>query len=79
MRHYSEYTPQNYTSVKVGNKIECTTIFTFDIETTSFFVKPSGKVISYDKSYTDDEYTDFKKGAICYIWQFGINDDIHCF
>ena len=77
MRHYSEYIPQNYVSVKVGKKIECTTIFTFDIETTSFFVKPSGEVIPYDKSYTDDEYTDFKKGAICYIWQFGINDDIY--
>ena len=77
MRHYSEYVPRNFTSVKVGNKIECTTIFTFDIETTSFFVKPSGETIPYDKSYTDDEYTDFKKGAVCYIWQFGINDDIY--
>ena len=55
MKHFSEYVPQNFTSAKVGNKIECTTIFTFDIETTSFFVKPSGEVISYDKSYTDDE------------------------
>ena len=77
MKHYSEYIPQNFTSVKVGKKIECTTIFTFDIETTSFFVKPSGKVIPYDKSYTDDEYADFKKGAVCYIWQFGINDNIY--
>ena len=77
MRHFSEYVPKNFTSVKVGKKIECTTIFTFDIETTSFFVKPSGEIIPYDKSYTDDEYTDFKKGAICYIWQFGINGDIY--
>ena len=77
MIHYSEYTPHNYTIVKVGKKIEYTTIFTFDIETTSFFVKPGGEVIPYDKSYTDDEYADFKKGAVCYTWPFGINDDIY--
>ena len=65
MKHYSEYVPQHFTSVKVGKKTECTTIFTFDIETTSFFVKPDGEVIPYAKSYTDDEYTDFKKGAVC--------------
>ena len=51
MRNNSEYVPRNFTSVKVGKKIECTAIFTFDIETTSFFVKPSGEVIPYDKSY----------------------------
>ena len=44
MRHFSEYVPQHFTTVKVGKKWECTTIFTFDIETTSFFVKPDGEV-----------------------------------
>lgn len=77
MKHFSEYVTQKYKTVSIGKKTECTTIFTFDIETSSFFVKPDGETIPYDKSYTDDEYTDFKKGAVCYIWQFGINDDVY--
>lgn len=77
MKHFSEYVPLNFKYKKVGKKTECTAIFTFDIETTSFFVKPSGEVIPYDKRYTDEEYTVFKKGACCYVWQFGIDGEIY--
>lgn len=47
-------------------------IYTFDIETTSLW-KLDGKWSIYDPTAS---YKEVEQGAICYIWQFGINDDV---
>lgn len=51
-------------------------IYTFDIETTSAWVK-NGKVMPFDFSKPAEYYDDAEKVGLCYIWQFGINDEIY--
>lgn len=53
------------------------TIYTFDTETSSYWVKPDGSVTAYDPSISNDEYNnDLKAGAVVYIWMIGINDTV---
>lgn len=47
-------------------------VYTFDIETTSCFIE-NGKPIMFDYD-NPDKFTELEKIAICYIWQFSIND-----
>jgi hypothetical protein len=49
------------------------TIFTFDIETTSYFLI-NGKLTAYDSLLSNDDYNNCQKGAVCYIWQLGIDN-----
>lgn len=49
-------------------------IFTFDIETTSLYRTPTGKVMTYDYSKSEDFYSQCEKFGIMYVWQFGIDD-----
>lgn len=51
-------------------------IFTFDIETTSYYLAPDGKLMIYDFAKNADFYEDCEKGAIMYLWQFGIDDNV---
>lgn len=51
----------------------CDDIFTFDIETTSYYIKENGEIVSYDYD-NPDEMKKCEKGALCYHWQFSIND-----
>lgn len=83
MQHWKEYqtgkTTYSFRKLKGKQKVryECADIFTFDIETTSFYVNTAGEVHAYDKTKTDDYYLECEKGALCYIWQFGINDTVY--
>lgn len=53
------------------------TIYTFDTETSSYWVKKNGTVIEYDPAISNDEYNnDLDAGAVVYIWMIGINDTI---
>lgn len=53
------------------------TIYTFDSETSSYWVKADGSVTAYDPSISNDEYNnDLKAGAVVYIWMIGINDTV---
>ena len=54
-------------------RILCEDIFTFDIETTSFFFESDKKPFLYKKGYDPDYWTDVYAGGVCYLWQFGIN------
>lgn len=56
-----------------GDKI-CN-IMCFDIEVSSFFRK-NGKVFAFDKTKPAKFYEDCEKLALCYIWQFGIDDNV---
>lgn len=49
-------------------------ILCFDIETTSFWVKEDGEVISYNKELSDEDYKKMRVGALCYIWMLSVND-----
>lgn len=54
---------------------KCSDIFSFDIETTSIFVKDN-KVIPFDKNKPANWYDDAIKVGFCYIWMLGINDTV---
>ena len=55
-------------------RILCEDIFTFDIETTSFFYESDLKPYLYTPGFDPDYWCGVKAGAVPYIWQFGIND-----
>ena len=52
----------------------CEDIFTFDIETTSFFYKDDLKPFLYKPGKTPEYWAEQHAGALPYLWQFGIND-----
>lgn len=52
----------------------CEDIFTFDIETTSFFYGEDLEPFLYKEGKDPDYYKQFNAGALPYIWQFGINN-----
>lgn len=59
-----------------GNKVYYSDlIFTFDTETTSYYIK-NGKVINFDYSKDSSYYEDAKKQGLMYIWMFGIEDTV---
>lgn len=58
---------------------KCTSndIYTFDCETSSYWVTPSGQIVSYDSSISSDTYNEeYTAGAVVYIWMMGINDTV---
>lgn len=60
-------------SGKYKNKLVCQDIFVFDTETTSDFVDKDG-VFLFD--YENPERAqNALKHSVCYLWQFGINED----
>lgn len=52
-------------------------IFTFDIETTSFFYGPDLKPFLYKKGKTPEYWASFSAGAVPYLWQLGINNNYY--
>ena len=75
MLHYTKYKEHEY---DVINKKVDSTIYTFDIETTSYYILDN-KVISginYDK-LSDEEKDRAIYQANMYIWQFGINVQVY--
>lgn len=49
-------------------------VYTFDIETTSLFIE-NGRPIMFDYK-NPDKFADLEKIAICYIWQFSVNNEV---
>lgn len=77
MKYYKEF--QYYFGDIVGDRKKVdNTIYTFDIETTSYLIL-DGKVIPAIKylELTEDEQTRAEYRSFMYIWQFGINDTIY--
>ena len=77
MKYYKEYKGHN--PVIVGKKKKCdNTIYSFDIETTSY-LKLNGKIYnsSYYEKFSKEEQELCEKHSMMYIWMFGINDDVY--
>lgn len=55
-------------------RIFCEDIFTFDIETTSFFYDDDLKPFLYHTGEDPDYWNELNAGGLPYIWQFGVND-----
>ena len=72
------FTVKIQTSHKKGEssnkRIHCEDIFTFDIETTSFFYESDKKPFLYKPGYDPEYWSDVYAGSLPYIWQFGINN-----
>lgn len=57
-----------------NRRLLCEDIFTFDIETTSFFYDTDLKPFLYEPGRDPDYWAGVYAGSLPYIWQFGIND-----
>lgn len=77
MKHWEEYIPYNYTTVKNNKKVEvCDDIFCFDCEASSgFFV--NGQLMEYSDEKYDLLRTAGVKCAWLYIWMFGVNNEVY--
>lgn len=77
MKYWTEYNGHEVDILGKQRKID-NTIYTFDIETTSYLIL-DGKVISARKyqQLTDEEQENCEKQACMYIWQFSINQDVY--
>lgn len=52
------------------------TIFTFDCETTSYFITPENEIMVFNNLYDNDFYRSCIKRGLMYIWMVGINEDV---
>lgn len=54
------------------------TIYTFDIETSSGYIPP-GALVAHEFDFDKDPsyYRSCQKVSVCYLWQFGINDNYY--
>lgn len=52
------------------------TVFCFDTEATSFWIRPDGSVTTYKAEITNEEYNAMSPGGICYIWMLSINGTV---
>lgn len=71
---------QSHRRDKDGNyetHLYCNDIFTFDIETTSSFMLPDGTIIPYTKGMDPEYWNNLEAMALCYIWQFSVNDKVY--
>lgn len=77
MKHWSEYNGHESDLKGKDNKID-NTIYTFDIETSSYLIYENQILPATDYLNLDhDQQEDCKKYACMYIWQFGINDQVY--
>ena len=77
MKHWTEYTGHTVELLGKKRKID-NTIYTFDIETTSYLIL-GDKILSAREyqSLNDDDQEACIKQACMYIWQFSINDQVY--
>ena len=77
MKYWTEYKGHEVNILGKTKKVD-NTIYTFDIETTSYLIL-DGKILNA-RDYTDLSEDDQKrciKQATMYIWQFSINDQVY--
>ena len=65
---------RNPQTAKLKSLTYCDDILTFDIETTSCYLTPDGKIEMYDYNKSEAYYRECEKIGFMYIWQFAIND-----
>lgn len=66
-------------SKKQGHKTTryCNDIMVLDIEVTSAWLTPKGKLIGYKKGKSNEYWNDLQPLSLCYIWQFSFNDTVY--
>ena len=52
------------------------TVFCFDTEATSFWIRGDGSITGYKAEITNEQYNAMAPGGIVYIWMFSINDTV---
>ena len=77
MKYWTDYKGHEVNILGKSKKID-NTIYTFDIETTSYLML-DGRIISAREypNLTEEEQESCTKQACMYIWQFGINDQVY--
>lgn len=77
MKYWTEYHGHDVDILGKTKKID-NTIYTFDIETTSYLVLDDRVIPARDyQNLTDTEQESCIKQACMYIWQFSINDEVY--
>ena len=77
MKYWTEYKGHEVNILGQKKKID-NTIYTFDIETTSYLMIGSRIISARDyQSLTSDEQEACNKQACMYVWQFSINEDVY--
>ena len=61
---------------KLKKEVYDDNVFCFDIETTSAWYTPDNELIAFDKTKDKKFYQQCVPFALCYIWQFGVNDTV---
>ena len=74
MIHYKNFN-ENTFELQLDNKGKCNNIFCLDIETSSYWLI-NNEIVPYKEYYSDELLNNSPCGAICYLWQFGIDNDI---
>lgn len=76
MKHYSEFN-YHFADLQGTRKKIDNTIYTFDIETTSYFILNDKICNSLDyEKLTEDEKEDCIPMSTMYVWQFSINEQV---
>ena len=77
MKYWTEYKGHEVNILGQKKKID-NTIYTFDIETTSYLMIGNRIISARDyQSLTSDEQEACTKQACMYVWQFSINEDVY--
>ena len=77
MKYYKEYTCHEYT-IEGMKKCFDTTIYTFDIETSSYLILNNEQINAIDYlKLNEDEQEECMFYSTMYIWQLGINDEVY--
>ena len=77
MKYWTEYRGHDVDILGKKKKID-NTIYTFDIETTSYLVLGDRVISARDyQSLSDEEQESCIKQACMYVWQFSINDQVY--
>ena len=77
MKYWTEYKGHDVEILGRTKKVD-NTIYTFDIETTSYLVLGNRVISARDyQILSDEEQEDCKKQACMYVWQFSINDQVY--
>lgn len=77
MKYWTEYKGHEVQILGKKKKID-NTIYTFDIETTSYLILNNQVIPAVDyQKLSESEQEDCVKQATMYIWQFSINEDVY--
>lgn len=63
-------------NIKLDDKKRCDNILCLDIETSAYW-NINGNITGYKEYYSEELLNNRPCGAICYLWQFGIDDKIY--